>query len=134
MKRKIDFITNSSSCSYLVYIPDSFDFKKAIEDNMELIDKELSKEWIAEEFSKDEFILELKQMYSYLSRNGETSAESFEVYSVLSDILSKNSFIVEGIDCGENESSFMININSKQHQKTIANIVNKKGVQVEKKS
>ena len=132
MKRKLDFITNSSSCSYLVYIPDSFNFKKSIEDNMELIDKELSKEWIAEEYTKDEFISELKQIYSYLIRNGETDAAQFEVYTVLTDILSNNSFMLEGIECGENESSFMININNKRFQKAITKI--NKGDQIEKKS
>ena len=133
MKIKRDFVTNSSSCSYLVYIPDNFDIKKAIEENQDLIDKELSKEWVAEEFLEDEFKSEIIYNHSTLIKSGETNAYPFEPYSVLSDIYSKNGFMIQFIEQGgENEDSFMININSTSCKNQIEKI-NGGGFNIEKK-
>jgi len=132
MKLKIDFVTNSSSCSYLVYIPDNFDIKKAIKENQDMIDKQLSKEWISEEFTKEEFEIEMIHNHFALIKSGETNAYPFEPYQVLSDIYIKNSFIIHSAELGgENESSFMININSTSCKKQIEKI--NTGVKIEKK-
>jgi len=123
MKIKQDFVTNSSSCSYLVYIPDGFDIKKAIEENQDMVDKQLSKEWITEEYSKDEFISEILYNHSALLKHGETNAYPFEPYEVLSDIYSKNGFMIQFMEQGgENDDSFMININCQSYQKQIEKI------------
>ncbi len=123
MKLKKDFITNSSSCSYLVYIPDNFDIKKAIEENQDMVDKHLSKEWIAKEYSKDEFIYEILYNHSALLKHGETNAYPFEPYEVLSDIYSKNDFMIQFIEQGgENDDSFMININCQSYKNKIKKI------------
>jgi len=123
MKIKQDFITNSSSASYLVYIPDSFDIKKAIEENQDLVDKEMAKEWIAKEYTKDEFISEILYNHSSLLNHGETNAYPFEPYEVLSDIYSKNGFMIQFMEQGgENDDSFMININCQSYQNKIKKI------------
>ena len=120
MKLKIDFVTNSSSCSYLVYIPDGFDIKKAIKENQDMIDKQLSKEWISEEFTKDEFISEIMYNHSALLKHGEINAYPFEPYEVLSDIYNKNDFMLHFIEQGgENEGSFMINMNCQSYKNKI---------------
>ena len=120
MKIKQDFVTNSSSCSYLVYIPDNFDIKKAIKENQDMIDKQLSKEWIAEEFTKEEFEREMLQNHLALLKHGEINAYPFEPYEVLSDIYNKNDFMLHFIEQGgENEDSFMINMNCQSYKNKI---------------
>jgi len=127
MKRKLDFVTNSSSCSYLVYIPGDFDINKAVEENKDLIDKELSKEWISEQFTKKDFVFEILQNHLTLINQGEISAYQYEPYIVLSNIYTNNGLMIDSLEsCGENEDSIMININCLTYKNKIKKIKDNK--------
>jgi hypothetical protein len=66
MKRRKGFVTNSSSTSYLFYIPTNLDMKEFVELNKEKIENWLSNslgiDGIKDEFPMDDVIYDLKQL------------------------------------------------------------------------
>jgi len=79
MKIKSDLVTNSSSTSYLVHIPDSFD----INNFLALIETD------DENLSKEELIEKVKEEITYLKQSGSVHEYDNNAFYPIVNILSK---------------------------------------------
>jgi len=117
MKTKSDYITNSSSTSYIISIPKKFNIEKCIEymaenEKFEYIDG------ICE--TLDDYKKELTRIFNDL-KTGDILYEyecDYEIYNEIIDMICNNKLCIEKLyipsDCGR-----ILNINSPKHQDMI---------------
>ena len=112
MKVKTDFITNSSSCSYIVFIPDNFDIDKFVE----LIDNERLKEPLSASWNEydlhtiDDVKVKIKDKINDLIKNGYIYHDDY-LYYIIGDLLETLDLVVDEPDTGGGDGSgAMINI------------------------
>ena len=128
MKIKSDFVTNSSSTSYIIYLPENFDVLAAVQEKKpELFDwlsseknKILLKD-IIEKVKKDSEIM--MDAYDWVRSNPSYSGQDcYEVFNVFYRIVSELGLIIDGIDTGPDDIQVYINIGSSEAKEKIRNI------------
>jgi hypothetical protein len=91
LKLKGDFVTNSSSTSYVVFIPEDFEIKSFddLENPYDNFDEE-----------DDDEILEIVRVGLKRVKEGDTLYEEddYSILSLLKDICNKNGFVLDMID------------------------------------
>jgi len=122
MKIKQDFITNSSSASYLVFIPDSFSIKKFISMITDTEFKNALESWGASDYDKDELIREIYEKLNSLISYGDIGQGDGISYDLIASILEKLELVINCPEVGGDDSGMMININSKNIRKKISTI------------
>ncbi len=128
MKIKSDFVTNSSSTSYIIYLPENFDVLNAIKEKKpELLDR-LSSEKnklflndVIEKAKKDSEVL--MDSYDWVASNPlYTGKDCYEVFDVFHMIISELGLIVDGIDTGPDDIQIYINVGSSKAKEKIKKI------------
>lgn len=122
MKIKSDFVTNSSSTNYLVFIPDNFDITKFYH----LIDNYDIEHIISEGrfcmnpiSTKEELLKIIKQDFETLMLLG-CLGQGRETYSIIYDIIEKLDLEVGDYSAGSgNGGSSLINVNAPETKKAI---------------
>lgn len=126
MKIKNDFVTNSSSTSYIVSIPERFDIHECLKHMREKNLFENLEDYLSD-FDVDEdgdgydgFIVEIVEIFGYLKSGDilEESESDCNVYEELINVLVNNNFCIRTIDV-PSECSSVMNINSKDNQEKI---------------
>jgi len=128
MKVKESFVTNSSSTSYIIYLPESIDPIDMIKDKDPNI-----LAWI-----EDQDLNVLKRMFEKARKDSETSLNCYdmdmfidedeegidtrELVDIFYNIVDKLGLIVGGIDMGPDQGPIYYNIASKEISKKIAKI------------
>lgn len=112
MKIKNDFITNSSSCSYVVFIPDNFDIDKFID----LIDDERLKEPLSASWNEynlktiNDVKVKIKEKINRLIKNGYIYHDDW-IYYIIGELLEDLDLIIDEPETGGGDGSgCMINI------------------------
>jgi len=99
MKIKNDFVTNSSSTSYIVCIPESYKFsKKIIEDNINSYD-------IGDYDSIDEILISANELLEKIKSGteislGDDDTYSYELIRMVSELI-PDDLVIAGIDSKE---------------------------------
>lgn len=126
MKIKSDFITNSSSTMYIVYIPDDFyvdeaDILQYIFD-YEIDFAEYSEEHDMGDISYEEYMLkEVPSAFEDL-RNSDIWHYGFDgcavpLYHIILDILKKHELILESIDCNGEGNNQIVDLRDSKMKK-----------------
>ena len=121
MKIKGDFITNSSSTSYVVYIPDDFDYKDHIE---ELKTDDIWKDYDHEE--EKEYKKKIWKQIEYTFNELKTSEDSIPGekgcmppwYYIVEHFIEKKGFVVSEVNVGSCEGT-ITNVNNPAIKKKI---------------
>ncbi len=126
MKIKSDFVTNSSSTSYIIYLPENFDVLTAVEEKVpQVLDwlgdneesKMLLKDLIEEAQTSSEIYMDV-----YNWRGKYKNVDFQNVFGVFSTIVRELGLIIDGIDTGPDDIQVYINIGSSQTKEKIRNI------------
>jgi len=128
MKLKQDFITNSSSASYLTFIPDGFDVDKFIKLIPEYKIEELldTENYYGNEQYKDKQSLldAVKKGFDSLINTGTVSYWDDEVFWIIQDILEKLDLIIDEPETGGGDGSgAIININGADNKSKLKTIL-----------
>ena len=115
MKIKSDFVTNSSSTSYLVYIPEKFDINNFT--NLILESSDID-DYLEDDESKEEFLDRFKEEFNYLLASGSSYQYDNRFYYMLVDLFEKLELNVESWDTSS-ENGMIINVNSNEIKKSI---------------
>lgn len=131
MKVKSDFITNSSSSNYLVFIPDNFDIEKFIH----LITDEDVKDYIdinagddeteyKEKYKTKEGILDdIRKEIKYLIDGGEIF-QSYVIYFLMTSLLKELDLVISDYEGNQmTDGGSMINLNTQLRRENISKII-----------
>jgi hypothetical protein len=127
MRIKADFVTNSSSTAYIIYLPDWFDILGvAKEECPELIMEE------DEPYIKQAFELLKSQSLSFLDSDIFTDLpiddlDTYQIFDEVQCIMRKLNLIIGGIDTGPDDYPTYFNVASVQSQSKIKEIKSKIG-------
>lgn len=130
MKIKSDFVTNSSSTSYIIYLPENFDILAAAKEKVpQVLDwldnseesKMLLKDLIEEVKTNSEIYMDV---YDWKNKyeNAEFKKSVHHVFSVFSTIVRELGLIVDGIDTGPDYIQVYINVGSSKAKEKIKKI------------
>lgn len=115
MKIKNDFVTNSSSTSYLVYIPDGFEirkFKDMILSKFEDDVVEYCTEFSEEPITKDEFFEKFFKEFDYLVKSGGLyQYDNYPAFYLSSNFLGELELVIGEEQTGS-EAGLIQNINT----------------------
>ncbi len=105
MKIKSDFVTNSSSTSYVVYIPEGTSFERlSISDRLKFRVYELIEQTDGDEVVKTEDEIkagmnELKKVYNDFVKNGNYyDYDNYTKYTILEELLGENKLVILSMD------------------------------------
>jgi hypothetical protein len=126
MKIKRDFVTNSSSCSYLVFIPDGFEIDKflhLIEESS--IEELVENDWYdSEEFKcKEDVLNKVKEKINDLQQYGSIHQDD-GVYYIIGEIFRKLDLVLGEPETGGGDGSGAImNINGTHYREKLTAII-----------
>jgi len=119
MKIKSDFVTNSSSTSYLVYIPDNFKIEKFRDMILEHFDEDLKEALDCFEpnddgdLTIDEIIEKLFKEFNDLISSGVSYQYENNFYYIMNDLLDKLDLVLDTEENSSSDNGVITNINSK---------------------
>jgi len=126
MKLKQDFITNSSSSNYLVFIPENFNFSKfkRLIEKYDITYALENKEWFDEEIeTKEDFLNEFDDKFGELIKEGEIWQHSI-AYESIAIVLDKLDLVIGTYEgSGSNDGGSMININQESIRKKMKTVI-----------
>ncbi len=127
MKQRFDFVTNSSSTSYIIYLPENFDPISKIKekDSGFLSDLNEQEILVLEEIiktAKKEDTIYLDN-YDYCQKFSD--ADCYDVFCLFETMVRDLDLIVGGIDTGADNIKTFVNIASDKVQKSISKIKEK---------
>jgi hypothetical protein len=106
MKIRSGFVSNSSSSSFIVALPEDWD---------------ITDEEIESCNDSEEKIEDIRETFNQLKSKGKIYSE-MEGFGCIESIMSKKKFVIEQIDGGPDEYPCLVNILSKAHQTKINKI------------
>lgn len=124
MKQRFDFVTNSSSTSYIIYLPENFDPISKIKEKdpsflSDLNEQEiLVLEEIVKKAKKEDTIY--LDDYDYCQKFSD--ADCYDVFCLFETMVRNLDLIVGGIDTGPDDIKTFVNIASDKVQKSISKI------------
>ena len=108
MKVKLSFVTNSSSTSYIVFIPNTF--KPSPDDIIDTYSHRLDGGWF-EECNEDEIVKKVLEKIEDL-KCGEIIYEydTYEEYAIISDLCNHHDFILASVDISSDGNGTITNV------------------------
>ena len=103
MKIKTDFVTNSSSISYICVVPRSFNIREVLD--MTTINK--YDENGGEELTYEELEKIISEFESVRNGNELYRENSYRSYDILNEIVEEKDFIISSVDGGPDENKLI---------------------------